>query len=369
MTGSQRNITGVVAGLVLALGACTESRPDPGSDPTPSASPASARPALDARMSAARAVAEDGLAAEIPGILVIATDGDEQRVLELGLAITEPPLPVSADLPFKVASLTKPMVATAVMRLVERGELRLADTVEDVVPGLLAYGGRVTVEQLLSHYSGLREAEPFIGRRPVPDRAVARELSEAGLDSDPGLLPYYRNSNYLVLGLVVEEITGQPLDQALDALVFTPAKMRTAVLVRRVASDRTVVHGYSAGKDVTHRSISRAPAGGGVVASAQDADRFAEALFDGGLVEDQTLEQMTAGHGMGLVAFDDYGLGLAMVETDCGRAYGHSGRHAGYASELWVIPYLDRRVVVMANHEGPATEETVYRTRDAALCG
>lgn len=376
MTGPRGVTTAVAAALLLVLGGCTGSSTD--ADPAPSAATttstagapaAESADGLDARLAAVRDHAEHGLGAGVPAVLVLVVDGNDERVVTVGRAVRRPPVAVTPLQRFRVASLTKTMVATVVLRLVEDGRLTLDATVEELLPGLLAYGDEITVEQLLSHYAGLPEvAEPIIGRRPVPDRAVARQVSAAGLDSEPGTLPYYRNSGYLVLGLIVEEITGRPLADVLDQLVFTPARMPSAALSPGLGGPGTV-HGYAGGRDVTGLLVIKAAAAGGVVANARDVDRFAEALFAGDLVSPATLEQMMTPHGMRLGPWSDYGLGLAMLDTSCGTAYGHSGRFAGYASEMWVIPELARRVVAMVNSEDIAAEGTVTEVRDAALCG
>lgn len=365
-----------VAAALLVLGACTAAGEDV-RPPLPSAHlagrPASSTQApatLQDRLDISRAIADDFLGPAVPGLVVVATDGLETRELELGEAVKRPPRPSSATLPTRLASLTKPMVASVVMRLVERGDLSLEETVEEVAPGLLRRGRRITVAELLSHTSHLAEVpERLYGsRRPDAETRALRFVDRRPLENVGVSFPSYRNSNYLVLGRLVERVTGQRLARVLRRLVFRPAGMTTARLAPLV-DPRRVVHGYDAHHDYARTTVRPAAASGGVVASAEDVDRFLVALFGGRLVDDETLATMLEPQGYALGTWSDYGLGVALLDTECGTAYGHSGRLPGYSTEMWVLPEQGRRVVVLANGDEAAfAGSLVMGVRDTMLC-
>ncbi|HEX4978144.1 MAG TPA: serine hydrolase domain-containing protein, partial [Nocardioides sp.] len=306
----------MVAAAALCLGCTT--------DPSTPAGPDE----WSGRVTAVRALVRQGVADGVPGVVVVMADRDRHAAVSQGLARLSPRVPVTATVPFRIASLTKPMTATVVMRLVESGRLALDDTVEALAPGLLREGERITVEQLLSHWAAMPEVpEPLVAAgRVVPDAVTARGLSREGLDGDPGSLPVYRNSGYLVLSLLVERVTGRAFADVLEDEVLGPAGMATARLDQHLDEDDVVAHGYYEGEDLTHLTIRRAPAAGAVVAAATDVDRFAAALFAGELVRPATLRRMTRPHGVPLGDWADYGLGLARLDLPCGPAHGHGGR-------------------------------------------
>jgi D-alanyl-D-alanine carboxypeptidase len=365
-----------VAAALLALGACSGDGAGV-NPPTPSANlagrpvaPLRALETMQDRIALSRAIATDWLGPGVPGLVVVATDGLETEVIELGEAVKRPAVPSSATRPSRLASLTKTMVATVVMRLVEGGDLALDATVERVAPGLLRAGRRITVEELLSHTSHLAEVPHRLYRtlRPDPETLALRAVDRQGLEDVDVSFPAYRNSNYLVLGLLAERVTGKPLARLLRRLVFEPAGMTTARLAP-VVDPREVVHGYDAGHDYTRSTAPPAAASGGVVASARDVDRFLVALFGGRLVGRETLAAMLEPHGYALGDWSDYGLGVAILDTPCGPAYGHSGRLPGYSTEMWVLPSESRRVVVIANGDEAAGGGSLATgVRDTMLC-
>lgn len=365
-----------VAAALLALGACSGDGADV-YPPAPSANiagrpaaPVRAAETMQDRLALSRSIAEDWLGPAVPGLVVVATAGLETEVLELGEAVRRPAVPSSATRPSRLASLTKTMVATVAMRLVEEGDLALDATVERVAPGLLRAGRKVTVEGLLSHTSHLPEIPRWLYRthRPDPEGLALRAVDRRRLEDVGVSFPAYRNSNYLVLGLLAERVTGQPLARLLRRIVFEPAGMTTARLAP-VVDPRTVVHGYDATHDYTRSTAPPAAASGGVVASARDVDRFLVALFGGRLVGRETLAAMLQPHGYALGDWSDYALGVALLDTPCGPAYGHSGRLPGYATEMWVLPSEGRRVVVIANGDEAAGGASLATgVRDTMLC-
>jgi D-alanyl-D-alanine carboxypeptidase len=117
---------------------------------------------------------------------------------------------------FAIESTTKTFVATVVLQLVGERRLTLHDTVQHRLPGLLAARPRVTIEQLLTHTSGL--APDFSFSRPP--RVRARQIAAQGLLFKPGTSVQYSNSDYVFLGLIVETITGRSLDQVVTSRII-----------------------------------------------------------------------------------------------------------------------------------------------------
>lgn len=304
----------------------------------------------------------------IPGVLIVLTDGPEVQIISEGVAVRGVEVPPSPDQPSRIASLTKPMVATAVLRLVEQGDLALDDTLAEILPGVVPDAAEITITELLSHSSGLPEITgPIMGRaEPWSNERTLRVLSR--LEAVETTFSNYTNTNYILLGLVIEELTGDTLADSLSALTFEPAGMTNTAVLSRVDVD-SVGHGYSGPRDETGLVLRTAHAGGGAVASARDVDRFMIALSNGSLLPDNLVTEMTTGRGQSMGTFDDYGLGIATLNTNCGPALGHSGRLAGYTSEMWWLADSDRRVVVFLNSDAEVANGGAYALVHAALCG
>ena len=255
---------------------------------------------------------------------------------------------------YMLASLSKPMVATAVLSLVASGELSLDDTVGDLLPGVLPRADDVTVEQLLSMQSGIRSYSSM--ERYEPDVLTSRQLvalvAEEPLAFEPGTRGSYVNTNYAVLDLVVQKVTGGSLAALLDSAVFRPAGMTDASLGGRPDVAGTTVD------DEPYRPRPRAPSAAvGIVASAPEVAAFLEALSAGELIPDDLVQAMEADHTS--VDFGHYGMGLTLEQFPCGTGYGHGGNNPGFETAAWTVPELGRTVVVLANASDVGAVESI----------
>jgi D-alanyl-D-alanine carboxypeptidase len=305
-----------------------------------------------------------------PGAVVLIRKGGSTAVFAAGVADRRGRQPTLANDRFRIASITKSFVATIVLQLVGEQKLSLSDTVGQYLPGLLPNGDAITVKELLQQTSGLYDYEqdprllaPYLrgnlGYRWTPRRLVAFAASHGQL-FPPGARWSYSNTNYVVLGLIVEAVTKQPLADALALRILRPLGLRAT----RLGADRTMgspaAHGYFRGQDVTALNFSFAWGAGSMVSTVRDVARFYQALLGGKLLRPQQLKQMettvpaTAG---------DYGLGLWEQPQLCGDGWGHVGDSVGYKSFAWSSRDGRRQTVVLATTTSEPTSPEV----DAAL--
>lgn len=341
----------VLAVPVVLLGACDAEDTSGAQPDSQTSSPASGtEPAASTLTEVAQDVQDlldvyDGIAT---GAIVLVRVGDDTKVLTGGLADVRLDQRMQSDDRFPIESITKTMVATAILQLAADGRLRLDDTVEDILPGLLPQGRRVTIEHLLSHRAGLHNATgeekgfPSLARTTKDtfiDIAAAHPL-----EFEPGSEGQYSNVGYDVLGRVIEEVTGQSLSKALQQEVFGPAAMtNTAVL------GTPSMKGYYEGKVVKDPYIRFEPAAGGVVSTVEDVDRFYTALWAGDLLDPDLVAAMSKPVGAVAPWNMDYGLGVWFNHTSCGDAMGHSGAGPGFNTKAWTLPDGSRSVVVVVN--------------------
>ena len=270
---------------------------------------------------------------------------------------------------FRVASNTKTMIATLVMQQVERGTWTLQTTVGQAWPGLLPGHEQVTLEQLLSHTSGMPDGigVALAGHLKGQDwPAVVAALRERYTDAElvrAGLsLPWgqagtfsYSNTGYVVLGMLLQRSTGQTLPDLLRTRVLRPAGMTHTTFATapgmpaRALADTAKTVNPRATFDLTDTHPSLFSSAGAVISTPLDMNRFTKALMTGKLVNRSTLLQMERPRSAGPL---NYGLGMYRVPDQCaapgsGRFLsGHDGASFGTFSFVFASPDGTRRFAV-----------------------
>jgi D-alanyl-D-alanine carboxypeptidase len=327
------------------------------------------------------ALLDNVVEAGAPGALVVVRDGDATWAEARGLADRARDRPMRTDARFRTGSITKTFVAALVLDLVHTGRLRLDDPVARWLPGIVAHGNVITVRQLLRHTSGLADYvdDPRVLRHPArqwrPEELVGIATAQ-GRVGKPGERFVYASTNYVVLGLVAERAGGAPLGVLLARRILAPLNLRRTGYVPGATQPGTV-HGYSAPSHqgvVTGESVEVATAawwagaGGAVVSTADDLQRFYAALLRGRLIGPRLLREMETLIPAGR---NRYGLGIAVFPTPCGPAWGHTGNVQGTVAVAWNTRDASRQVVLVVNTYplSPELEAAVRRVQIGAFCG
>lgn len=262
---------------------------------------------------------------------------------------------------FRVASITKTMIATLVLQEVEAGTFDLDTPVSSIVPGLFPGRGSVTVEQLLSHRSGAPTATDHVLLTRIQDPSSWDQfLAAIGQDySDedhlwvvnnlpwhflPGTDFSYSNAGYVALGVLLQEVTGEEIDDLLRERVLRPAGMRHTsypddpgingpFLVGAAYTGPAWTGGLDwVSLDGFDPDVFRSA--GAAVSTTEDLNAFTEALLSGELLEPGTVADMVEPRTVGQELFPDYGLGVYRLQDPCtgGWLYGHDGASYGTVS-------------------------------------
>lgn len=274
----------------------------------------------------------------------------------------------SPDVPVRIASVTKPMVATVILQLVAEGRLGLDDRVADWLPARSALVRGATIRHLLAHTGGV----PDYGRTPgfgdglVEDRARTWDPDEivdlvagAAADFPPGADHAYSNTGYVLLGMVVEAVTGRSWADELRARVIEPLGLEDTVVPSHDAPPASPPPSYyDLDRDGVSENVEAGPwrsletsegPAGAVVATVADVTRFLRALFDGTLLPAEQLAEMTA-PGAHDRRYDGYGLGIERLRPDRSTpVFGHGGWVSGQRIVTWYVPDLDTVITVAAN--------------------
>jgi D-alanyl-D-alanine carboxypeptidase len=296
-----------------------------------------------------------------PGALVVLRTPTKVRRAASGVSSRDPRVKLRATARFRIASVTKPFVATVVLQLVGEEKLALDDSVEHWLPGLVPNGGNITIRELLNHTSGIynyvddRGFDETEVADPSPRQLIAVATSHPPL-FEPGRGWSYSNTNYVILGLVVEAVTGTPLEQQLRARLFEPLTLGSTSYVPAPDTSGTLAHAF-----IGSATLPGIPSGtlvdvttllngswfwgaAAIVSNGDDVSKFFAALLRGRIMPASLLALMKT------VAPDsDYGLGLMRVRTACGLAYGHVGDFIGYRNVVLAKANGKRVVDVMVN--------------------
>ena len=307
------------------------------------------------------------VAAGAPGAAALVRDDHAVKRAASGVADLRSGRRMRPGLNYRAGSITKPFVATVVLQLVAEGKLLLSDTVERWLPGILPYGGQVTIRQLLNHTSGVPEnsLEPLVilytspgGRsRAWTPRELVALIADQPPDFSPGAAWSYSNTGYVLAGMIVEAATGRTLGRELTRRIIRPLRLRdTFFPVNRPDIPGPNPRGYSlplddeAGPllDFTVYNPSLAWGAGNLISDLGDLGRFFRALLGGRLLPPRLLAEMTTPVDTGVPGYG-YGLGLAVLQTPSERLIGHDGAIPGFLNNVWNTEDGRRQFGVMIN--------------------
>jgi CubicO group peptidase (beta-lactamase class C family) len=278
-------------------------------------------------------------------------------------------VPATAQTVYQIGSVTKTFTAALVMQLVQEGKLGLSDRVGQFVHGL-PWGQRVTIAELLDHTSGVVDytsATPPIGGAncPAPSGSVARcprlapaqvvsWLGRHPLTFEPGTQYQYSNSNYYLLGLVIEQVTGQSYASYLQGRVLRPLDLsHTGVCPDQMRPPGQAVGYFSdtrPGEVGAYPFASEAFSAGELCSTVGDLVAWIDALASGRVVSPRAYEEMaTPAQLPGGTAPYGYGLMLDLSPFEDQPAVGHGGGTFGFTSLLLRFPNLDLNVAICSN--------------------
>jgi D-alanyl-D-alanine carboxypeptidase len=310
----------------------------------------------------------------IPGVsaTIIFSDGTTWTGTS-GLADVAAGVPVTADTAFSVASVTKTYLAALVLDLVTEGRFGLDDGVAALLPSALL-DPRITVRQLLDHTSGVHDffLAPGIDEALQGARGASWTAAQAlGYVGKPYFLPgggwHYSNTNYVILGLLAEHVTGQALSTELHARLLDPFGLGNTFVQGAEAPRGPVAHGYRfSGADpalppidltdgttvMPFTSVVTAAGGAGfMAATSPDVARWARLLYRGEVLDGNGLDLMIGDVALvsGFGPSVPYGLGVQAFTIDGRPSVGHSGRFLGSRAAVRYLLDEDVSIAVLTN--------------------
>lgn len=347
----------------------------------------------DATRAAVRALVASG---GLPGAVAHTQDGSARWFASAGHADTATGRGRSAGEHFRAASITKAFIATTLLQPEAEGRLRMDDTVERWLPGLLRGNGydgsAVTLRRLLNHTSGIADYtdDPAFAHDAVGpgfpehryDSHTPREVVAIALTHpprpDPQGQPSYSNANFVIAGMVIERATGRSYADEVTRRVIRPLELRGTSFpgaVPRLPAPHPV--GYSRLHrsepdaqihDATQQNMTWLGAAGEVISTGDDLNRFHRALLGGELLPPaqmkQMLDEVPAGGGFG------YGLGVEFAALSCGvQVVGKSGRTNGSLSGMFGTRDGRHQLTFNANGDWLRGDSLYLDVIEAEFCG
>ncbi|MBT0771457.1 beta-lactamase family protein [Kineosporia sp. J2-2] len=326
-----------------------------------------------------RDVARQVLGAGAPGYTARIDDGHRVSLTTAGVADRATGRKLTGHDQFEIGSNTKTFMSALTLQLVDDGKVDLDAPVSGYLPGTVPGGDAITVRMLLNHTSGLfsyTADEDFAkGLTTDPERVwTPRELLDVAFAHDPEFAPgqgwSYSNTNYTLIGMLLEKLTGERLPDLVRERIAAPLGLRNTYFADPAATNTGpgYAHGYSvsfAGTEPAYTDTATWPIGGwggaagAIVSDQRDLSRFFSGLLGGELFSAEQLRQMktTVDLPGDFLYQGGYGLGIFRLDSACGTVWGHGGDTNGHHSTA-VATGDGRRTAVSDTTAEPGDLET-----------
>ena len=320
-------------------------------------------PEIEARIDQlAKQTVADGVAAGL--VVAVAEQGNPAFERGYGLANIEWNALVTTDTVFRVGSITKQFAAAGVLLLAEQKKLSLDDKLAKYLPNY-PRGNEVTLRQLMNHTSGIHSypgpTERTIVRTGISVRDMVKHLGTLGYGFDPGTRWEYSNSNYFLIGAVIEQVSGQTFREFARQRLFEPLGLTHTAVDRNdeiVPKRASPYFRDSASKGVYENAnyidMSVPHAAGAIRSTAGDLIKWTNALHGGRVLSMASYKEMTTPAAVQGQEDAKYGLGLHLLEQHGHQLINHDGGIEGFEASLTYVVDSKTTVVVLANTQGGA---------------
>jgi len=274
-------------------------------------------------------------------------------------------MPMKPEMIFRIGSMTKQYTAVAILQLVEQGKISLQDSIQKFIKEFPGKGHSITIENMLSHTSGITDYEvldahvPNAIRVEFPAKQIIDSLSKLPLEFIPGSKYSYSNSNYFLLGYIIEQVSGKPYKDYLVENIFKPAGLSdthydspTEIIPGRVS-------GYSVDglkcRNADYISMSLVYSAGALLSNVEDLYKWHQALNAYKLIKKETLEKAFTAFRFADGKVSEYGYGWFIKDFQGTKSIGHGGRIDGFRSMETYFPDQDIFITTLFNSDNDSS--------------
>lgn len=284
------------------------------------------------------------------GTVAIIKEGDIIYQRSFGYSNKSEEKKANPETIYRIGSISKTYTATLIMKLQEAGKLKLDDKLSKYFP-VFKNGGQITLEMMLNHTSGLHnftDDPDYFGimYTEMPREKLVSHIVSKGMDFEPGSSFSYSNSNYVLLGYIIEDVSGMSYNEFLQKEILLPLKLshtRYGEAINVYANEAKSyfpMNGEWTPSPETNMSVPHGA--GAIVSTALDVAAFADNLFKGNIVSQESLEAM-------MPKQNNYGLAITPYPYRGYEAYGHSGGIDGFHTQVIYFPKEDISVAYILN--------------------
>ena len=318
---------------------------------------------------------------EFSGVVMVAHNGNVEFAKGYGLANREHEIPNTTDTSFRIASVTKQFTAMCILILHENGKLRVTDPICQFVKDCPTAWNKITIHHLLNHTSGIPSFTDFpdnltFERLPTTVQATVLRFRDKPLDFEPGTEMSYSDSGYVLLGYIIERVSGTTFEDFLASRILRPLGMLNSGYDRPSRILRHRAAGYSKGENgeiinCVPFAMDTPHAAGAMYSTVGDLLKWDEALYSGRLVSRETMTLMftpfTGDSGKGW--FQNRGrycYGWFEMSRNNRIQYEHPGEICGYVAQVIRDPKERLYIAVLSNNQWVdafAVAEKLHRIR------
>jgi CubicO group peptidase (beta-lactamase class C family) len=295
-----------------------------------------------------------------PGIsILIAKQGQVIYKKAFGSANIELNVPLQPDMIFRIGSITKQFTAIAILQLVEQGKISLQDTIQKYIKDFPPKGYPITIENLLTHTSGifdfssLNDPSPYIDRWDFTPQFILDKFKNLPLDFKPGTKYNYSNSGYLLLGLVIEAVTGKSYHKYIEENLLKVAGLNHTLYAHENTIVPKRVTGYTRDRgffeNSEYQSMSFGFAAGDLLSTVEDLYKWNTAVIQYKLIKEETLEKAFTPFKLSNGMSSNYGYGWFIDSLQGIKCIHHEGQMSGFIAEEKYFPTENIYVAILTN--------------------
>jgi CubicO group peptidase (beta-lactamase class C family) len=297
---------------------------------------------------------------EEPGCAVlVAKEGQIIYQKAFGSADLELNVALKPDMIFQVASITKQFTAIAILKLMEEGKILLKDSVQKYIPDFPSKGYTVSIENLLTHTSGIKDymqidyQSPYMERWDFTPKQLIDSFKYYPLGFAPGTKYSYSNSGYYLLGYIIEKISGKKYQRYVQDHILEPLQLSNSyfdtngiIIPNRVKGSRKE---GSLFKNADYWSPSIAYSAGGLLSNTNDLYKWFKALLAGKIIKKETLEKAFTSYKLNDGSKVSYGYGWNVLSQGGTPSIEHGGHMSGFTTNQLYYPEEDVFIALLFN--------------------
>ena len=286
-------------------------------------------------------------------------------------------VPLTANMVFKLASITKQFTAVAILQLVEQGKISLQDSLQKFIPDYPYKGHVITIENLLTHTSGIRDymqigyRSPYMERWDFDPKELIDSFKNYALDFTPGTKFSYSNSGYYLLGYIIEKVSGKRYQTYVQDNILTPLAMTNTYFDWGDNIIPGKVNGYrkkgAAFFNAAYWSPTIAYSAGGLLSNAEDLLKWFKGILSYKIIKKETLAKAFTPFKLEDGSSITYGYGWYVQNTGQVRSIEHSGKMNGFLSNEMYYPDQDVFIVALFNCENAPRDEVSTEISEIVL--